>query len=156
MRRVAILLTLVLTMVSCAALPTLDPVSSKSLTIQPAVDAAKTLTVKGGMVFYSDLSRTHGIRFPPGTYALEGEDNDYWYFRSPAPLEFRDFKKGAVTTAKDKPGGIMIPRTLGKSLQGLVAGAGYTDGENSTTKNMVWKLGGEFQRLEGVEWTKSF
>jgi hypothetical protein len=156
MRTLAVLLTSALAIVSCAALPPLDPVTSRSLTVQPAVDTARTLTVKAGMVFYSNFSRTHGVRFPPGTYVLEAEDNDYWYFRAPAPLEFRDFQNGAVTSAKDMPGGIMIPRTLGKSLQALVAGAGYADGENSTTRNMVWKLGGEFRRLEGTEWTKSF
>ena len=156
MRWFCLLLVSALALAACSLLPPLDPMTSKSLTVQPATDTAKTLTVKGGMVFYSDPSQAHGIRFPPGTYALEAEDNDYWYFRSPTPLEFRDFQNGAVTSAKDVPGGIMIPRTFTKSLQNLVAGAGYTDGESPGTRNMVWKLGGEFRHLEGTEWTKSF
>lgn len=141
---------------ACSVLPPFDAMTSENFTVQPATDATKTLTVNRDMVFYSDPSQAHGIRFPPGTYALEAEDNDYWYFRSPSPLEFRDSKNGAVTSANDVPGGIMIPRSFTKSLQNLVAGAGYTDGGSPTTRNMVWKLGVEFRRLEGTEWTRSF
>ena len=143
-------------LVSCSVLPPFDPMTAENFTVQAATDATKTLTVKEGMVFYSDPSQAHGIRFPPGTYALEAEDSDYWYFRSPSPLEFRDSKNGAVTSARAVPGGIMIPRSFTKTLQNLVAGAGYTDGGSPTTRNMVWKLGVEFRRLEGTEWTKSF
>jgi hypothetical protein len=145
-----------LALAACAGLPPSDPTSSKSLTVQPLTDAAKTLTVKSGMVFYSDSSRTHGIRFPPGRYTLVAEDNDYWFFSAPAPIEFRDFKNGVVTDAKDAPGGIMISRSFTKSLMTMTAGAGYTDSDTPATKDMVWKLGGEFQRLEGSEWSKSF
>jgi hypothetical protein len=143
-------------LVSCSVLPPFDPMTAESFTVQPATDATKTLTVKGDMVFYSDPSQAHGIRFPPGTYALEAEDSDYWYFRSPSPLEFRDSKNGAVTSARGVPGGIMLPRSFTKSLQNLVAAAGYTDGGSPTTRNMVWKLGVEFRHLEGTEWTMSF
>ncbi len=150
------LLISALGLVACSVLPPFDAMTSENFTVQPATDATKTLTVKGGMVFYSDPSQAHGIRFPPGTYALEAEDNDYWYFRSPSPLEFRDSNNGALTSAKDVPGGIMIPRNFTKSLKNLLAGAGYTDEGSPMTKNMVWKLGGEFRHLEGTEWTKSF
>jgi hypothetical protein len=156
MRRFFALLISALGLTSCSVLPPFDPMTSENFAVQPATDTAKTLTVKDGMVFYSDPSQTHGIRFPPGTYALEAEDNDYWYFRSPSPIEFRDLKNGAMTSAKVVVGGIMIPRSFTKSLRNLVAGAGYTDGGSPTTRNMVWKLGVEFRHLEGTEWTKSF
>jgi hypothetical protein len=141
---------------SCSVLPPFDPVTSENFSVRPTTDTTKALTVTGGMVFYSDPSQAHSIRFPPGTYALEAEDDDYWYFRSPSPLELRDAQNGAVTSAKSVPGGIMMPRNFTKSVKNLVAGAGYTDGGSPTTKNMVWKLGVEFRHLEGTEWTESF
>ncbi len=156
MRWLFSLLISALGLVACSVLPPFDAVTSESFTVQPATDAAKTLTVTGGMAFYSDPSQAHGIRFPPGTYALEAEDDDYWYFRSPSPLEFRDSKNGAVTSTKAVPGGIMLPRNFTKSVKNLVAGAGYTDGGSPTTRNMVWKLGVEFRHLEGTDWTTSF
>ena len=143
-------------LMSCSVLPPFDPMTAENLTVQPATDATKTLTVKDSMVFYSDPSQAHAIRFPPGTYALEAEDNDYWYFRSPSPLEFRDANNGAVTSTRSVPGGIMLSRNFAKSVQNLVAGAGYTDGGSPTTRNMVWKLGVEFRHLEDTEWTRSF
>ena len=156
MRWIFPILISALGLMSCSVLPPFDPMTSENFTVQPATDATKTLTVNGEMVFYSDPSQAHGIRFPPGIYSLEAEDNDYWYFRSPSALEFRDSKNGAVTSARNAPGGIMIPRSFTKSLQNLVAGAGYTDGGSPTTRNMVWKLGVEFRHLEGTEWTRSF
>jgi hypothetical protein len=156
MRWLLPLLISALGLVACSVLPPFDAMTAENFTVQPAIDTTKTLTVKGGMVFYSDPSQAHGIRFPPGTYALEAEDNDYWYFRSPSPLEFQDSNNGAVTSAKVVPGGIMIPRSFTKSVKNLVAGAGYTDGGSPTTRTMVWKLGAELRHLEGTEWTKSF
>jgi hypothetical protein len=150
------LLISALGLVACSVLPPLDAITAETYTVQPATDTTMSLTVTDSMVFYSDPSQAHGIRFPPGTYALEAEDNDYWYFRSPSPLEFRDLKDGALTSAKRVPGGIMLPRSFTKSVQNLLAGAGYTDGGSPTTRNMVWKLGVEFRHLEGTQWTKSF
>lgn len=137
-------------LVGCGALPPLNPVTQEARVVQNAHDSSKAVTIVNGMVWYN-LGRTKGIRFPPGTYALEAADADYWYFRSPAPLEFREFSGERVTGAQSKAGGIMIA----KAAMNMVPAGGYVEGDGST-KVMVWKLGGEFSGMEGREWKKSF
>lgn len=114
-------------------------------------DASKSVTISDGMVWYAGLARSSGLRFPPGTYVLEAEDDDYWYFRSPLPLEFRTFQNGKPTDENTKRGGLM----LGKQSIRLVPAGGYVDGDGSV-KTMVWKLGGDFLAMEGRQWRKSF
>jgi hypothetical protein len=135
----------------CGALPALDSTASEVRNIRPTSDTSKTVTVPEGMVWYSTASRSSGLRFPPGTYALEAEDDDYWYFRAPSPLEFRSFVNGKPGEEYTKPGGLMLSK---RSIR-LVPGAGYVDADGSS-KNMVWKLGGDFLALEGRQWHKSF
>jgi hypothetical protein len=132
----------------CATLP-LNPMN-ESRAVQAATDVKKTVTVSEGMVFYDSLLATHGLRFPAGIYALEAEDADYWYLRSPVSLEFRVFKDGKVVDERTIPGGIMIAKHFS-----MVPGGGYIDGEGST-KIMVWKLGSEFLSIKGNYWTKNF
>lgn len=129
----------------------MDPVAEDKRAVRPASDTTKTVTVKDGMVWYNASPPTRGVRFPPGTYVLEAEDDDYWYLRSPAPLEFKVLRNGEATFAGNVPGGIMI----GKSLLRIVPAAAYADGDGST-KVMTWKLGNNFLRLEGSAWRKSF
>ena len=148
-RRSLPFLVLVL-LVGCGALPPLNPVTHESRVVQNAHDSSKTVTIVNGMVWYN-LDRTRGIRFPPGTYALEAEDADYWYFRSPAPLEFREFSGEHVTDAQSQAGGIMIAKA---AINSVPAG-GYVNSDSST-KVVVWKLGGEFLGMEGRQWKKSF
>lgn len=108
------------------------------------------MTVPEGMVWYN-TSRIKGIRFPPGTYVLEAEDGSYGRLRSVSPLEFRTFNGGGVADVRNIPGGIMI----GKAALSAVHAGGYIDDEVAT-KEIVWKLGGDFPRLEGRDWRKSF
>ena len=71
-------------------------------------------------------------------------------FRSPAPLEFRDFVNGQTTNTRNLRGGLMLAKHFS-----MLPGAGYIAGENAT-KIMVWKLGQEFVRLEHKYWSKNF
>lgn len=145
-----ILILAVAGLVGCGTLQ-LNPVASETRTVRMTADLAKTLSVPEGMVFYDKQPATRGLRFPPGTYVLEAEDDDYWYLRSIKPIEFRVFKDGRVADGREIPGGIMI----GKSLIRTIPAAAYIDDEGAT-KMMVWKLGQEFLRLEGRDWEKSF
>ena len=145
-----ILVTLIFGLMGCGTLQ-LNPVTSETRAVRTLQDPAKTITVSEGMVWYDGRAATRGLRFPPGTYVIEAEDDDYWYFRSATALEFRVFKGDSVADSRDIPGGIMIGKT---SIQMVPAGA-YIDGEGSV-KIMVWKLGKEFLRLEGRNWKKSF
>jgi len=137
-------------LVGCGTLPPSNPVTHDTRVVRNAHDSSKSITIVNGMVWYN-LDRTKGIRFPPGTYSLEAEDADYWYFRSSAPLEFRDFSGGRVTDAQSKAGGIMIA----KAGMNMVPAGGYVPGDGSTMV-MVWKLGGDFLGMKGREWNKSF
>ena len=147
-------LTLILLVAAClfsgCGTLQLNPVVNETRPIRSATDAKKTVTVPEGMVRYNSTPPSHGLRFPPGTYVLEAEDADYWYLRSPAPLEFRVFKGGQSVDARDIPGGIMIAKHFN-----MVPGAGYIDGETGT-KVMVWKLGSDFLNREGRDWKKTF
>lgn len=137
-------------LVGCGTLPPFNPVTDETRVVRNAHDSSKSVTIVNGMVWYS-LDRAKGMRFPPGTYVLEAEDADYRYFRSPAPLEFREFSGGRVADAQSKAGGIMIA----KAAISMVPAAGYVQGDGST-KVMVWKLGGDFLEMRGREWNKSF
>jgi hypothetical protein len=133
----------------CGTLPAFDPTTSVALVVRAASDSSKTVAIPNGMVWYASPAQSSGIRFPAGTYVLEAEDDDYWYFRSPTPLEFRSFVHGKPTEEHTNPGGLM----LGKHALRLVPAGGYIDGSN---KSMIWKLGGDFLAMEGKQWRKSF
>jgi hypothetical protein len=145
----AILFGMLLT--ACGTLPPLDPAVHELKAVSSASDPSKNVTVPEGMVWYAGPSRSTGIRLPPGSYTLEAEDADYWYFRSPAPLEFRSFENGRSTEEHSNPGGLM----LGKRPLRVVPAAAYIEGEGAS-KIMVWKLGGDFLAMEGRQWRKSF
>jgi hypothetical protein len=129
----------------------LNPVTNESRIVTNTSDSTKLLTVLEGMVWYDSSSPSHGLRFPPGVYKLEAEDFDYWYLRSPVPLEFHIFKDGKMTDGRNIGGGIMI----GKNLSNLVPAAGYVDGDEKS-KVMIWKLGKGFIQREGGIWTRNF
>lgn len=146
-----IILVCGMALAGCGTLPPMDAAANESRATRPASDPSKTVTVSEGMVWYATPSRSSGLRFPPGTYALEAEDDDYWYFRSPSPLEFRSFSNGRPNEEHTQLGGLM----LGKRSLRRIPAAGYVDADDSS-KTMVWKLGGDFLTLEGRQWRKSF
>lgn len=131
----------------CSAFGSRSPVVVESRAVTPATDESMTLSVVGGMVFMDQQPPTRGVRFPEGTYALEGEDDEGWYFRAPAPLEFRIFTDGKMTDGRNIPGGLMLKKTWS-----TVPAIGYTD-DGPGKKTLVWRLGGESLRLEGTEWS---
>ena len=136
---------------ACGALPySLDPHASETRIVSSANDPSKRITVPEGMIWYDSPMKSSGLRFPPGIYQLEAEDEEYLYFRAASPLEFRNFSGGRMVDGRDIPGGIMYAK---KQLSAVPA-AGYIDDGNN--KMMVWKLGRDFQRREGSSWTKSF
>jgi hypothetical protein len=135
---------------ACASLQ-LSPLTNVRRDVHLERDATKTITVSHDMVFYDASPPAQGLRFPAGTYALEGQDGEYWYMRSSIPLEFLAFRKGGKADTRNIAGGIMI----GKYSFRAVPGAGYIDGEGST-RIEVWKLGSDFLKREGKDWKKSF
>ena len=147
------MVTMLSASVACAACASLQltPLTNVPRNVHLEQDASKTITVSHDMVFYDASPPAQGLRFPAGTYALEGQDGEYWYMRSSVPLEFLAFRKGGKADSRRIAGGIMI----GKYSFRAAPGAGYIDGEGST-RIEVWKLGGDFLKLEGTDWKKSF
>ena len=139
--------------IACAACASLQPTPLTNVRrdVHLEQDASKSITVSHDMVFYDASPPAQSLRFPAGTYALEGQDGEYWYMRSSVPLEFLAFRKGGKADSRNIAGGIMI----GKYSFRAAPGAGYIDGEGST-RIEVWKLGGDFLKLEGKDWKKSF
>jgi hypothetical protein len=129
----------------------LNPAINETRSVHLERDPAKTLTVVDEMVWGDKSHATREIRFPAAIYALEAEDADYWYMRSPAPLKLRDLKKGVQTESHTIRGGIAI----GKYTTRSVPAAGYIDGQESS-RILIWKLGKEFLSREGKDWRKSF
>lgn len=129
----------------------LNPSVNEPRNVHLEQDPSKTLTVVQEMVWDDKSHATREIRFPAGTYALEAEDADYWYMRSPVPLNLRGFKKGVQTESRNIRGGIAI----GKYTTRSVPAAGYIDGQESS-RILIWKLGKDFLSREGKDWRKSF
>ena len=150
MRYVITALGIVLACLSACGGLELNPLVNEPRTVRLETDRSKSLTVVHEMVWTDKSHATREIRFPAGTYALEAEDADYWYMRSPAPLTLRDFKKGVQTESRNIRGGIAI----GKYTTRSVPAAGYIDGQESS-RILIWKLGKDFLSREGKDWRKS-
>ena len=129
----------------------LNPSVNEPRSVHLEQDPSKTLTVVQEMVFGDKSHATREIRFPAGTYALEAEDADYWYMRSPVPLNLRGFNKGVQIESRNIRGGIAI----GKYTTRSVPAAAYIDGQESS-RILIWKLGKDFMSREGKDWRKSF
>jgi hypothetical protein len=129
----------------------LNPSINEPRSVHLEQDPSKTLTVVQEMVWGDKSHATREIRFPAGTYALEAEDADYWYMRSPVPLNLRGFNKGVQTESRNIRGGIAI----GKYTTRSVPAAAYIDGQESS-RILIWKLGKDFMSREGKDWRKSF
>jgi hypothetical protein len=129
----------------------LNPLVNEPRTVRLEQDSSKTLTVGEEMVWDDKALASRELRFPTGNYALEAEDADYWYMRSPAPLTLLEFKKGVQTESRHLRGGIAI----GKYTTRSVPAAGYIDGQESS-RILIWKLGKGFLSREGKDWRKSF
>jgi hypothetical protein len=129
----------------------LNPSINEARSVRLERDPSKTLIVIEEMVWQDKSHATREIRFPPGPYALEAEDADYWYLRAPAPLVLRDLKKGQQIDSHTIRGGIAI----GKYTTRSVPAAGYIDGQESS-RILIWTLGKDFLGREGRAWRKSF
>ena len=128
-----------------------NPLTQESREVDSISDSEKIVTIFEGMVWYNLREPTHGLRMPPGTYALEAEDKHFLYFRSKAPLEMKLFKNGKVVDGRNLEGGVM----LNKKWLSRVPAACYID-ESDSSKLMIWKLGKSFIRREGKDWEMSF
>jgi hypothetical protein len=135
---------------ACAGLE-LNPIINERRVIRAEQDRARTLIVTRELVLDDKHHASHELHLPAGTYALEGEDEDYWYLRSGSALIMLDFHRGGQTDRHSLRGGI----ALGKYSTRSVPAAVYLDGEGAA-KILVWKLGRDFMGGEGRDWRRTF
>ena len=88
---------------------------------------------------------------PQGTYVLEAEDSDYYYFLAPASIEMRVLAKGVPLEHWEVPGGV----ALAKSPLRLLSPATYIEIEGAQ-KLFVMKLGSDFLRMRDKQWMQSY
>jgi hypothetical protein len=144
------IMALALSLEGCGGLE-LNPLTNERRMIRVEQDRDRTLTVSHELVLDDKRRPVHELRLPAGTYAFEGEDDDYWYLRSSSALGMVDYHRGGQTDRHGFRGGI----ALGKYSTRSVPAAAYIDGEGAI-KVLIWKLGKEFMGGEDRDWRKSF
>ena len=106
------------------------------------------------------LGETKTIIFPAGIYTLEAEDSDYFYFRAPAPLEYRVIEgaklengnlTGKVTDGRAMPGGLALVKSL---WRGQPAKAYLS--VSATNKTWTMGFGLDFMSLEPEKWKRNY
>jgi hypothetical protein len=150
LRHLILLLAVSAALGGCGGLE-LNPLVNEPRTVRFEQDPSKTLTVVHDLVWDDKSHPTRELRLPAGIYALEGEDDEYWFMRSIAPLELREFNQGGKAESRNLRGGLAV----GKYTFRPVPGAAYIDGEG-TSRVIIWKLGKDFLSREGKDWRKSF
>ena len=143
------LLTLCIGCLLLTACVSLSPLTDKEKMVKSVANNGSYVSVFRGMVFYDSRPPTRGLRYPEGKYVLEAEDEDYFYYKSPNPLELRMLKNGESYDQRNFSGGLMVS----KSDFSLAPGGGYLD-ISEGKKLQFWKHGKELLRLEGKEWER--
>src|SRR5947209_3039065 len=113
----------------------LDPKHIEERDVTPVSNDTRVLILNEQEVWYDGQPPRIGIGFPAGTYKIEAEDDSFWYFHAPAPVEMR--RMDGDHRAMD--GGIALRKSL--DIGGVLA-EGYIedDNRNPAKKALVWKL----------------
>jgi hypothetical protein len=142
---------LLILLASCCGCKMLDPTMKEKRIVTPTARNDKTIIFNDSMVWGDrPWGLTRAIRFPKGKYIIEAEDDEYYYFKAPANIEYRIFKDKKLTDARNMPGGLFYK----KYFNILPAGAYLS--VSPTEKALTWKLGGDFLNMEGKLWKKNF
>jgi len=129
----------------------IDPQTNEVRFVQVAQDPHKQIVFKKPMVFYEGFAKTQEIIFPEGTYELEAEDEEYYYFSAPKYLETRTNKDGITVGNWYYSGGLYLTK---KSFNMVPAGAYYTVDESE--KVHIWRLGILFLSEKGLSWYTTY
>jgi len=120
--------------------------------VRSASDPSRTVVFNEPIVWLdAPTSRaTKGVRLLPGTYQLEAENDDYWYFRCPEPIETRALDGGRTLDGRFVPGGLALSK--GFSLEPAVV---YID-QNPDQKLHIMRMGRDFLQMRGKTWEPNF
>jgi len=98
-----------------------------------------------------DFDPSVGVSFFPGRFVLEAEDEDYWYFHAPQPLNVLTYSFGKITGGVRFIGGIVLSKSGSNAKPSFV----YVNGENENDKVVLWKLSRKFMMDRGNKWSLS-
>jgi hypothetical protein len=138
-----------LVVVGCLPLPA---AVAERHAVRSASDPGKTVVFNEPMVWLDApaANASKGVRFLPGRYELDAEDDGYWYFRAPEPLELRALDHGRTLDGRFVPGGLALSKGFN-----LVPAAAYID-DAAGQKLHVMRMGRDFLELRGKTWAPSF
>ena len=139
---------LLLSASGCSAV-SVDPVINDQRTATPATDSDREV------VFLEPLSWANGpddratkaIFLPAGTYSLEAENEQFFYFRAPAQLRMGTYDRGTQTGGHEFVGGI----AFAKSSLAQIPAEAYVS-KTDTEKIHVMRFGYDFSKLRGKVW----
>lgn len=123
----------------------------RTVTMHATTHRARTITLKYALGWWTSAALRNAVTLPAGVYHIEGEDNEFWYFRAPQPLEVRS-QHGEARRAQT--GGI----ALRKHPDAAVVAEIYTssDIDHPRRKWLEQKLGPQFGKMEHDKWTRNF
>jgi hypothetical protein len=142
--------TLVLLFAACST--TQSRLAEETRPVTPAVSQDLFIVVNIPVVDDDEgYDPTQGIRFLLGKYAMEAEDADYWYFRSPKPLELLAYDFGRIVNGMRIYGGIAVAKNPASKFPFCA----YVDGKDASEKIVIWHLSPAFSAERGVKWALS-
>jgi hypothetical protein len=147
--RVAVLCSITIAASGCISLP---GAIAEQHPVQSVSDSSKAVVFIEPIVWLDAPTNraSKGVRLLPGRYELEAENEEYWYFRAPEPLELRALDSGRSLDGRFVPGGLALSK--GFNLDPAVA---YID-DTSDQKLHVMRMGRDFIQLRGKTWEPSF
>ncbi len=145
----AVVWSIAIVATGCISLP--GAVAEQS-PVRGASDASKAVVISEPMVWLDAPTQraSKGVRFLPGRYELEAENEEYWYFRAPEPLELRALDDGRSLDGRFVPGGLALSKGFN-----LVPALAYID-DDPDQKLHVMRMGRDFLQLRGKTWEPSF
>lgn len=99
----------------------------------------------------SDFDPLVGIRLMPGRFTLEAENENYWFFRAPKPVDLLMYDFGRIINGTNVRGGVM----LAKDATNPKSAAVYIDGNSDEEKIVIRYLNKQFTSDRGKKWTLS-
>lgn len=143
--------TFILGLLGCETIPEPSPLANEERPVRQVEDSQMTVTVHEQLSFFDDEEPARGIVLPAGTYELNAEDDEYYYFRAPDRLLYRVRLRTQMIEERDMPGGLMVRKTEARN----VPAAAFLHG-NETMRLLIWKLERPFMQLEGDKWSRSW
>jgi hypothetical protein len=137
-------------LVAAAGCFSMNPATDEVHSVYPVRDDTRSVTFKKSLTLYDSKAKVYSVSIPAGIYVLEAQDDNYWYFACPIPLERAAFHDDGSKVSDMFSGGFMLEKN-----RGMLVPAGIYLSDGSMNFTMVWKLGSDFMDDEGRAWKRS-